>query len=55
MAKGNKLTINLTKADGTFMAKITMPFFQATSTKLPLTKEVVNVTGRTCRRRVRTT
>jgi len=43
VAKGNKLTINLTKADGTFMAKITMPFFQATSTKLPLTKEVVNV------------
>ena len=26
------------------MAKITMPFFQATSTKIPLTKEVVNVT-----------
>jgi peptide/nickel transport system substrate-binding protein len=43
--KGNKLTVNLTKADGTFMAKITMPFFQATSTKLPLTKEVVNVNG----------
>jgi peptide/nickel transport system substrate-binding protein len=43
--KGNKLTINLTKADGTFMAKITMPFFQATSSKLPLTKEVVNVNG----------
>ena len=43
--KGNKLIINLTKADGTFMAKITMPFFQATSTKLPLTKEVVNVSG----------
>jgi len=42
-AKGNKLTIRLSKADGTFMAKITMPFFQATSTKLPLTKEVVNV------------
>jgi peptide/nickel transport system substrate-binding protein len=42
-AKGNKLTIRLTKPDGTFMAKITMPFFQATSTKLPLTKEVVNV------------
>jgi len=41
--KGSKLTINLTKADGTFMAKITMPFFQATSTKLPLNKEVVNV------------
>ena len=44
-SKGNKLTINLTKADGTFMAKITMPFFQATSTKLPLTKEIVNVSG----------
>ena len=43
--KGNKLTINLTHADGTFMAKITMPFFQATSTKLPLTKEVVSVNG----------
>ena len=27
------------------MAKITMPFFQATSTKLPLTKEIVNVSG----------
>ena len=27
------------------MAKITMPFFQATSTKLPLTKEVVSVDG----------
>jgi peptide/nickel transport system substrate-binding protein len=44
-AKGNKLRIRLTKADGTFMAKITMPFFQATSTKIPLTKEVVNVNG----------
>jgi peptide/nickel transport system substrate-binding protein len=44
-AKGNKLIIRLTKADGTFMSKITMPFFQATSTKLPLTKEVVTVSG----------
>jgi ABC-type transport system substrate-binding protein len=43
--KGNKLIINLTKGDGTFMAKITMPFFQATSSKLPLNKEVVNVNG----------
>jgi len=43
--KGNKLTVSLTKADGTFMAKITMPFFQATSTKLPLSKEVVSVNG----------
>jgi ABC-type transport system substrate-binding protein len=45
IAKGNKLTIKLTKADGTFMSKITMPFFQATSTKLPLTTEVVSVHG----------
>jgi ABC-type transport system substrate-binding protein len=43
--KGNRLTVNLTKGDGTFMAKITMPFFQATSSKLPLNKEVVNVNG----------
>jgi len=45
VAKGNKLIVHLTKADGTFMSKITMPFFQATSTKLPLTKEVVSVSG----------
>jgi peptide/nickel transport system substrate-binding protein len=43
--KGNRLIVNLTKGDGTFMAKITMPFFQATSSKLPLTKEVANVSG----------
>jgi peptide/nickel transport system substrate-binding protein len=41
--RGNKLIINLTKADGTFMSKITMPFFQATHTKLPLSTEIVNV------------
>jgi ABC-type oligopeptide transport system substrate-binding subunit len=46
VAKGNKLIVHLTKADGTFMSKITMPFFQATSTKVPLTKEVVSVEGR---------
>ena len=45
VAKGNKLIVHLTKADGTFMSKITMPFFQATSTKVPLTKEVVTVSG----------
>ena len=44
VAKGNKLIVRLTKADGTFMAKITMPFFQATSLKLPLTKEISTVT-----------
>ena len=43
--KGNKLVVNLTRGDGTFLSKITMPFFQATSSKLPLTKEVVNVSG----------
>jgi peptide/nickel transport system substrate-binding protein len=43
--KGNKLIIHLTKPDATFMAKITMPFFQATPTSLPLTKEVVTVKG----------
>ena len=41
--KGQRLIVNLTRADGTFMSKITMPFFQATSTKLPLTSEVVTV------------
>jgi len=41
--KGNKLIINLVKADGTFLSKITMPFFQATSLKLPLTNEVIRV------------
>jgi len=55
VVKGNKLTIRLTKADGTFMSKITMPFFQATSTKLPLTKQVVTSTATTCPRQARTT
>ncbi len=41
--KGNRLIINLTKSDGTFLSKITMPFFQATSTKLPLGREIVTV------------
>ena len=41
--RGNRLIINLTKPDSTFLSKITMPFFQATSTKLPLDREVVNV------------
>src|SRR4051812_9245041 len=42
-AIGNKLAIRLTRPDGTFLSKITMPFFQATSTKLPIDREVVNV------------
>jgi oligopeptide transport system substrate-binding protein len=39
-AKGNRLIIRLKKPDGSFLTKLTMPFFQATSRKLPLTKEV---------------
>ena len=38
--KGNRLIVHLVRADGSFLSKITMPFFQATSTKLPLRKEV---------------
>ena len=41
--RGNRLIIDLTRPDGTFLSKITMPFFQATSRKLPLDHEVVNV------------
>jgi ABC-type transport system substrate-binding protein len=42
-ARGKRLIIDLMRPDPTFMAKITMPFFQATSTRLPLNREVVNV------------
>jgi ABC-type transport system substrate-binding protein len=45
--KGNRLIINLTRPDGSFLSKITMPFFQATSTRLPLDREVVNVNNAT--------
>jgi len=41
--KGNRLIIDLVKPDGAFLSKITMPFFQATSTKLPLDREIVDV------------
>jgi oligopeptide transport system substrate-binding protein len=44
-ARGNWLIVNLVRADGSFVSKITMPFFQATSTRLPLTAEVVKVDG----------
>src|SRR2546423_1327263 len=41
-AKGSyKLVIRLVKADPRFLSKLTMPFFQATSTTLPLSQEVV--------------
>lgn len=39
----NKLIIRLTKADPTFLAKISMPFFQAMSTRLPRSKKVISV------------
>ena len=41
MAKGNRLVIRLTRRDPTLLTKLAMPFFQATSLRLPLTKEVV--------------
>jgi len=42
IVKGNKLTFRLTHPDPTFLSKITMPFFAATSKTLPLTKEVTS-------------
>jgi len=44
-ARGDKFVIHLMKPDGGFLAKLTMPLFQATSTKVPLTKEVSGVNG----------
>jgi peptide/nickel transport system substrate-binding protein len=41
--RGRKLIIELVDPDASFLTKLTMPFFQATSTKLPLDREVVNV------------
>ncbi|MGZ4317702.1 MAG: ABC transporter substrate-binding protein [Gaiellaceae bacterium] len=40
--KGRRLVIRLVNADPTFLVKLTMPFFQATSTKLSLTHEVLS-------------
>jgi peptide/nickel transport system substrate-binding protein len=40
VARGNKLVIHLTRPDGTFLTKMAMPFFQATSRTLPLTSEI---------------
>ncbi|MFL5912985.1 MAG: ABC transporter substrate-binding protein [Gaiellaceae bacterium] len=39
VAKGYRLVIQLTRRDPTLLTKLAMPFFQATSTTLPLTKE----------------
>lgn len=43
IAKGDKLIVKLDKPDPSFITKLAMPFFQATSTKLPLAKEVSEV------------
>jgi ABC-type transport system substrate-binding protein len=37
-----KLVIRLVKPDPSLLSKLTMPFFQATSTKVPLTQEAVS-------------
>ena len=41
--RGNRLVIDLVRASPRFISTMTMPFFQATSTKLSLDREVVNV------------
>jgi ABC-type oligopeptide transport system substrate-binding subunit len=38
--KGNRLIIRLTRRDPAFLSKLAMPFFQATSARLPLSREV---------------
>jgi ABC-type oligopeptide transport system substrate-binding subunit len=42
---GNKLSVTLTKPDATFLAKISMPFFQALPTTLSKTDKVINVSS----------
>jgi len=44
-AVGNKLIIELNRPSGMLVSTLAMPFFQATSTKLPLDREVVDVTS----------
>jgi ABC-type oligopeptide transport system substrate-binding subunit len=39
-AKGNRLIIHLTRRDPALLSKLAMPFFQATSARLPLSREV---------------
>ena len=39
VARGNRLVIHLIHRDPTLLTKLAMPFFQATSDKLPLTEE----------------
>jgi ABC-type transport system substrate-binding protein len=44
-ANGMKLVIDLKARDDDLLTVLAMPFFQATSTKLPLDREVFDVTG----------
>jgi ABC-type transport system substrate-binding protein len=44
-SRGNKLIITLNRPSGKLILVLAMPFFQATSKKLPLDREVVNVTS----------
>ena len=39
-AKGGRLVVRLSRADPLLLTELAMPFFQATSTRLPLTQEV---------------
>jgi peptide/nickel transport system substrate-binding protein len=43
--RGNRLIIELNRRSGNLISILAMPFFQATSTQLPLDREVVNVSG----------
>jgi peptide/nickel transport system substrate-binding protein len=43
VAKGNRLTVHLTRRDPAFLGKLAMPFFQATSGRIPLNREVTGV------------
>jgi oligopeptide transport system substrate-binding protein len=42
-ARGNRLIVDLTRPDERLVSKLTLPFFQATSMKLPLDREVMEV------------
>ncbi|MFL5949478.1 MAG: ABC transporter substrate-binding protein [Gaiellaceae bacterium] len=42
VVKGNRLIVHLTRRDPAFLSKLAMPFFQATSARLPLNREVTS-------------
>jgi peptide/nickel transport system substrate-binding protein len=44
-ARGRKLSITMNRPSGKLISVLAMPFFQATSTKLPLDREIVNITS----------